>query len=590
MTDSLDDEMLTARLFAVVDIRSDTARARRVMELIAAAPEAIRPDGIVDLSKEGDALVPFTPEKALAIWSRGGRPVHTLSLGKSGVPFYDFEWSDSGRGKQRVTSVSWLASLSLFAGPGTAAVFVDFIAALAREIPCTYGYANETFDIDLGERPLIPSQVPDRPSDVYWLNLFGSDMVERIGRDRVKSTPAHRLELFPDGGAMVVAHLSPLDYWRPEAADARAAALAHVRPDVPLEAARERYRKRAETLMPVERDWDPDLEHLIREAVDREPLENRRKREQDFNGFRPPVTEWAPADEAPPAELDPFDEGDKYSGWSGDLDIVAHSNEVDIANSDEPEFLALLDRHFWQDSYDYFETQSNRDKIVRLVGAALGGMLVDSLDGEWRPRKNLEETSVIVGDRAWFPFKRARNLAKDKDSVLQHSLYKLYREAERHARERGDEGITEWAPADQAPPAELDAFEEGDRYAGLAGDLDVVLQDKGVDVEGSDEPGFLYDIDRFFYTNAATYFDTDAHRDKIVPLIGAALGEMLAAHLDGEWRPRKNLDETSVVVGDRAWFPFRRARNLARDKDSVLQHSLYKLYRAAARHAGKTGS
>jgi hypothetical protein len=63
----------------------------------------------------------------------------------------------------------------------------------------------------------------------------------------------------------------------------------------------------------------------------------------------------------------------------------------------------------------------------------LGEMLGDHLDGRWVMRKNLEESVVIVGERAWLPFVRARHFAKSKQSVLDASLMKFFREAERHA-------------------------------------------------------------------------------------------------------------------------------------------------------------
>jgi len=61
-------------------------------------------------------------------------------------------------------------------------------------------------------------------------------------------------------------------------------------------------------------------------------------------------------------------------------------------------------------------------------------VLVDTLGGRWVPRQNLDEAYVALGDRAWLPFLRARHFLQTQQSVLDYSLTKLYREAERHVR------------------------------------------------------------------------------------------------------------------------------------------------------------
>lgn len=68
-----------------------------------------------------------------------------------------------------------------------------------------------------------------------------------------------------------------------------------------------------------------------------------------------------------------------------------------------------------------------------------------------------------------------------------------------------------------------------------------------------------------------------------MPAAGAYLGEILVTHLGGRWVPRRDLAESQVVVGSKAWLPFLRARHRLHDRQSILDHSLTQFYRVAAR-------
>ncbi|HVE83082.1 MAG TPA: helix-turn-helix domain-containing protein, partial [Myxococcales bacterium] len=72
--------------------------------------------------------------------------------------------------------------------------------------------------------------------------------------------------------------------------------------------------------------------------------------------------------------------------------------------------------------------------------------------------------------------------------------------------------------------------------------------------------------------------------DRLVPPIGAYLGEVLVRNLGGEWVPRQKLEESQVRVGHRAWLPFVRAWRYMRTDQSLLDYSLTQLYREAERH------
>ena len=98
-------------------------------------------------------------------------------------------------------------------------------------------------------------------------------------------------------------------------------------------------------------------------------------------------------------------------------------------------------------------------------------------------------------------------------------------------------------------------------------------------------PESLTDVDFYFWREAfparRLRENIDAHA---VPAIGAYLGEVLVRHLGGRWIPRRKLEESQVLVGDRAWLPFVRAWHYMRTCQSLLDFSLTQFYRVAARH------
>jgi hypothetical protein len=98
-----------------------------------------------------------------------------------------------------------------------------------------------------------------------------------------------------------------------------------------------------------------------------------------------------------------------------------------------PESLTDADFYFWREE---FPTSRLREAIdehaVPAIGAYLGEVLIRNLGGRWIPRQKLEEAQVLVGNRVWFPFVRARSYMRSRQSLLDYSLTYLYRVAERH--------------------------------------------------------------------------------------------------------------------------------------------------------------
>jgi hypothetical protein len=60
-------------------------------------------------------------------------------------------------------------------------------------------------------------------------------------------------------------------------------------------------------------------------------------------------------------------------------------------------------------------------------------LLVHRLGGRWVPRSKPDEAAVVVGDRAWLPFVRARHHVQSRQAALDFSLTQLYRHASRRS-------------------------------------------------------------------------------------------------------------------------------------------------------------
>ena len=78
--------------------------------------------------------------------------------------------------------------------------FLDVVQLVYAIWHPLYGYQEDAVGVDTSLEAV-------RQRDITWLydiNLFGPEIVEHLGRDRVLSTPAWLLKTFDDGGALLV--------------------------------------------------------------------------------------------------------------------------------------------------------------------------------------------------------------------------------------------------------------------------------------------------------------------------------------------------------------------------------------------------
>ncbi|MFE8598731.1 hypothetical protein [Archangium violaceum] len=331
--------------------------------------------------------------------------------------------------------------LSFFAEAERCRKFVEMVRVWASRYLVAHAMAHSSDDGELAGSPNFGRDDEteyrngfDKIYEVFWLNVFGPKLVESVGRERMLSTPAHRVEELPNGSVLLVTWPTAADFATKEARLAQARAHAHLRPDLDFDTILRSLHERSARLAPVEPRFHPDLAPLLSRVVDRAASHERQRRIAELNAWNPPEPEeWRSADSALPPDVDnPERSLEYYSTLAEHLVALLHS-EVPSVFEATPESLTDADFYFWREEFPKSRLREVIDEhAVPAIGAYLGEVLVRNLGGRWIPRRRLEETQVLVGNRVWLPFVRARNYMRSRQSLLDCSLTHLYRVAERH--------------------------------------------------------------------------------------------------------------------------------------------------------------
>jgi hypothetical protein len=331
--------------------------------------------------------------------------------------------------------------LSFFAEAERCRQFIEMVRAWASRYLVTHAKAHSADDTELAGSPHFGRDESisrrdgfDKIYEVFWLNVFGPKLVETVGRERMLSTPAHRVEELPNGSILLVTWPTVADFASKEARRAQARAHAHLRPDLDFDTVLRSLHERSAMLAPVDPRFHPDLVPLLSRVVDRAASHTRQRRIAELNAWQPPEPEeWRPADSALPPDVDNLERAlEQYSLYAEHLVALLHS-EVPSVFEATPESLTDADFYFWREEFPKSRLREAIDEhAVPAIGAYLGEVLVRNLGGRWIPRQKLEEAQVLVGNRVWLPFVRARNYMRSRQSLLDYSLTYLYRVAERH--------------------------------------------------------------------------------------------------------------------------------------------------------------
>ncbi len=333
--------------------------------------------------------------------------------------------------------------LSLFSEVERCRHFVEMVRTWASRYPVPHAVAHSSDDMELAGFPDFGRDDDtrrregfDKIYEVCWLNVFGPRLVETVGRERMLSTPAWRVEELPNGCVLLVIRPTVTDFASEEARLAQARAHVHLRPDLDFDTVLRTLRGRSAMLAPVQPHFPPDMEPLLSRVVDRVASHKRQRKIAELNTWQPPEPEeWRPASSAlPPDVEDTARTREQYSTLAEHLVALLHS-EVPSVFEATPASLTDVDFYFWREEFPTSRPRESIDeRAVPAIGAYLGEVMVRNLGGQWIPRQKLEEAQVLVGHRVWLPFARARHYMRSRQALLDYSLTQLYRVAERHSR------------------------------------------------------------------------------------------------------------------------------------------------------------
>jgi hypothetical protein len=331
--------------------------------------------------------------------------------------------------------------LSFFAEQERCHQFVELVRAWACHYPVSHAFAGSDADSQLAGAPDFGRDQDtsirdgfDQLYEVFWLNVFGPQLVNLLGRERLLSTPAHRVEELPNGCVLLVTWPVAAHFTHPEARLAQARALVHLRPELDFDTVLRSLHQRNATLAPVEPRFPPDVAPLLSRLLDRASISQRQHQIAQFNDHSfPEPEEWVPADTALPSDVPDTNKAlEHYSLMAESLVAILHS-EVPSVFQQNPESLTDADYHFWVWSFtERFERDQIDARLVPAIGAYLGEVLVQNLGGQWIARKKWDESQVRVGSRVWLPFVRAHKYMRSRQSLLDFSLTQFYRAAEHH--------------------------------------------------------------------------------------------------------------------------------------------------------------
>ncbi|QSQ22114.1 hypothetical protein JY651_44435 [Pyxidicoccus parkwayensis] len=341
--------------------------------------------------------------------------------------------------RPRLSVSLYIQPPSFFAEFQRSSMFVEMVRAWAIKYPTPHAMAHSMADDQLSGAPNFGRDEEtaqrdgfDKIYEVYWLNVFGPKLVEAVGRERMLSTPAYRVEELPNGSVLLVLRPTAADFASEEARVAQARAHVHLRPELDFDAVLHTLRERSAALAPVEPHFHSDVAPLLSRIPDEFAISERQRKIAELNAYRPPEPEeWLPATLPPDVESQERTRDD-YDDLKESLVAALHTS-VDSIFEATPESLTDLDFHFWRENFpEKYERKLIDEHTAPAVGAYLGDVLVRRLGGQWIPRKKLEESQVRVGNRVWLPFLRARRYMESRQSLLDYSLTQFFRAAERH--------------------------------------------------------------------------------------------------------------------------------------------------------------
>lgn len=414
------------------DLRTDQRALEAFVTLIASLPPALAVQHVHDHGTVLDAV----DAAARVITGRNEDPTNTVIFSGSEDRITLDVWLFKERFGAR-TSILLKAALSEVmasdAAAGLWAQTTDLMRRAAETLDPIIAYCHELRDTNLATELFAPSALGVRRlQEISWITILGREYVDNIGRDRVLSAPATSVAALDNGTVMLVTGNDPIAAIDPAARPQQAAVLAHLRPDLDEGAYLAALLDRSTKLAPITPAFHSDLARMFEMRVGMLQPEKRPSEIALLNAYTPPpVTEWEPAD--PSASDVSAADREEYAVWSEVLVVDMHEHIPSVFDGG-PEALPEIDLRFWRlDVASDYSTDVMEKELVPAIGAFLGQKLVRNLGGRWVARGGLTDAGVLIGDRIWLPFQRARHYVTNSQAAIDYSLTQFYNEARRHA-------------------------------------------------------------------------------------------------------------------------------------------------------------
>jgi hypothetical protein len=229
-------------------------------------------------------------EPRASVYLKGPYPSARLSLDLNSENEIVKEKVDGKRRNVPKASDRSLASVSIratyFSDLTFIQAYLDLLGDIFEIVDGEYGHAEHPAirhgnDFDRIHRDLL------KPSFVAWANFFGRELVARLGRERLRSAPAHQVWELPGGSIVLTIAASPLEQLEPEVQDRIARVKAHLGILSPSEqAAPEELAAFEARSTAAEAGMKQRIEEAFRQAREKTAAEMQRQAEGCVEGVR----------------------------------------------------------------------------------------------------------------------------------------------------------------------------------------------------------------------------------------------------------------------------------------------------------------
>jgi hypothetical protein len=310
---------------------------------------------------------------------------------------------------------------------------LSFIRVLASEFCPSYGFCHPTTDLmfEMGQLK-AHSNPPIELRDIYWLNIFGPDLLKYLGKERVLAAPitrAEQLKCNEDDLLLFLIQETPFNISSKKSRVNQAQILTRILDAKKFGDVLTQLQERSNILNSEKSGWGGEIADLLKIILDNISEEDRENELKKFNRYRPPTpTEWVPITNLKMSNVSDINkEIDTYKFGAEKLIALLHQSIPAIVQN-KPNSLQCIDYYFWRLNYPArFKTKDIENDLIQSIGGYIGDLLIRYMNGRWVPRINKYETQVIVGKRAWLPFLRAKKYMQTQQSIIDYSLTQFYR-------------------------------------------------------------------------------------------------------------------------------------------------------------------